>query len=58
MGYIEMIMDISRLLFIDFIVDVASFKVSVFASLIFTANGAVCYGVGYENEQIGMNLTL
>lgn len=58
MGYFETIMDISRLLFVDFIVDFAQFKVRTWASLIWTQTGNICTGVGYDNEKMAMTMTL
>lgn len=57
MGYLEMILDVSRFVFIDFIVDLAKFKSRVWGSLIFTSKGSICYGIGYDTEKIGLNLT-
>ena len=50
MGYIQMIMDISRLIYVDFIVDMASFKASIWMNFIFTEAGYVCWGVGYDSQ--------
>jgi hypothetical protein len=50
MGYIQMIMDISRLIYVDFIVDMASFKASTWINFIFTEAGYVCWGVGYDTQ--------
>ena len=53
-----MIFDISRIYFNTFIVDLSRFTINPF--LILTVNGAgyVCYGVGYDNDVIKMQLLM
>lgn len=58
MGYIEMILDVSRFIFVDFIADLAQFKSRIWGSVIFTSTGSVCWGIGYDTEKIGLVLTL
>lgn len=58
MGYIETIMDISSLLYVDAIADLAQFKVRAWSSFILTQTGYVCTGLGFDNEKIDLQLTL
>jgi hypothetical protein len=58
MGYFEMILDVSRLIFVDFITDISQFKTRAWASVIFTSTGSICGGVGWDTEKIGLTLTL
>lgn len=58
MAYFEMVLDISRAVFIDFIVDMQQFKWRIFGSIIWTQAGAFCNGIGYDNEKMGLEITL
>lgn len=58
MGFFETIMDISKLIFVDFIADFAQFKMRVWGSLIWTQKGDICWGLGYDNEKMALTITL
>jgi hypothetical protein len=58
MGFFEMILDVSRMVFIDFIADVGQFKARAWGSVIFTSTGSICGGLGWDTEKIGLSMTL
>lgn len=57
-GYLEMILNVSRMVYIDFIADLAQFRSRIWASVIFTQKGNLCGGIGWDTQKIDLLLSL
>ena len=53
-----MVFDISRVYFNTFIVDLGRFTINPFLTLTINGAGYVCYGVGYDNDAIKLQLNM
>ena len=54
--YMQMIMDVVRIFYDLLLVDMPKFKWKVFASSIITSDWKWCYGIGWENDEISLNI--
>jgi len=55
--YILQVFDVRRLIYNEFVFDLAKFRSNYFFSVIFNNATTICPGMGYETEAIDLELT-